>query len=184
MGRPSDWVREVTGRAPMRSPGHPGHQRVIEHAYCDEIARGDLPTECAVAVGVSPVAGTRWFRGAGGMSPYSWSPPALPELRRVCCRLQTPLGGEYLASPLVSGRPGQPQGAGSEVQCRPFLCGRPGRISTSSVITMTVSASEHPVTVPELVTSPETAGSPGSVTRQSTWVVVSRRGRSRKLGVC
>ncbi len=76
MGRPSDWVREVTGRAPMRSPGHPGHQRVVERAFWDEIARGDLPTECAVAVDVSPVAGTRWFRDAGGMSPYSWSPPS------------------------------------------------------------------------------------------------------------
>jgi hypothetical protein len=49
---------------------------VIERAFWDEIARGDLPTECAVAVGVSPVAGSRWFRDAGGMSPYSWSPPA------------------------------------------------------------------------------------------------------------
>ncbi len=60
----------------MRSPGHPGHQRVVERAFWDEIARGDLPTECTVAVGVSPVAGTRWFRDAGGMSPYSWSTPS------------------------------------------------------------------------------------------------------------
>lgn len=76
MGRPSNWVKEVTGRAPMRSPGHPGHQRAVERAFWNEIARGDLPTEAGVAVGVSPVAGTRWFRDAGGMSPYSWSPPS------------------------------------------------------------------------------------------------------------
>lgn len=59
----------------MRSPGHPGHQRVVERAFWDEIAKGDLATECAVAVRVSPVAGSRWFREAGGMSPYSWGPP-------------------------------------------------------------------------------------------------------------
>jgi IS30 family transposase len=74
MGRPSDWMREVTGRAPMRSPGHPGHQRSVERLFWGKIAEGMLPTEAGVAVGVSPVAGTRWFRNAGGMSPYSWSP--------------------------------------------------------------------------------------------------------------
>ncbi len=76
MGRPSDWMREVTGRAPMRSPGHPGHQRIMERRFWDKVAEGLLPTEAAVAVGVSPVKGTRWFRDAGGMSPYSWSPPS------------------------------------------------------------------------------------------------------------
>jgi hypothetical protein len=75
MGRPSDWMREVTGRAPMRSPGHPGHQRSVERLFWDKIAEGVLPTEAGVAVGVSPVANTRWFRDAGGMSPYSWPRP-------------------------------------------------------------------------------------------------------------
>lgn len=76
MGRPSDWMREVTGRAPMRSPGHPGHQRSVERAFWDEVAKGLLPTEAGVAVGVSPVVGSRWFRDAGGMSPYSWNAPS------------------------------------------------------------------------------------------------------------
>ena len=75
MGRPSDWVREVTGRAPMRSPGAPGIQRSVERLFWDKIAEGRLPTEAGVAVGVSPVMGTRWFRDAGGMSPYSWPRP-------------------------------------------------------------------------------------------------------------
>ena len=75
MARPSDWMREVTGRAPMRSPGHPGHQRSVERLFWDKIAEGLLPTEAGVAVGVSPVAGARWFRDAGGMSPYSWPRP-------------------------------------------------------------------------------------------------------------
>ncbi|MFF0495653.1 IS30 family transposase [Nocardia aobensis] len=68
-------MREVTGRAPMRSPGAPGHQRAVERLFWDRIADGMLPTEAGVVVGVSPVAGSRWFREAGGMSPYSWSRP-------------------------------------------------------------------------------------------------------------
>lgn len=76
MGRPSNWVKEITGRAPMRSPGHPGHQRAVERAFRDKIAEGMLPSEAGVAVDVSPVAGSRWFRDAGGMSPYSWGPPS------------------------------------------------------------------------------------------------------------
>ncbi|MCU1640792.1 MAG: Transposase for insertion sequence element [Nocardia sp.] len=75
MGRPSDWAREVTGRAPMRSPGAPAIQRSVERLFWDKIAEGLLPTEAGVAVGVSPVMGSRWFRDAGGMSPYSWSRP-------------------------------------------------------------------------------------------------------------
>ncbi len=75
MGRPSDWMREVTGRAPMRSPGAPGTPRSVERLFWDKIAEGLLPTEAGVAVGVSPVKGSRWFRDAGGMSPYSWSRP-------------------------------------------------------------------------------------------------------------
>lgn len=75
MGRPSDWVREVTGRAPMPSPGAPGIQRSVERRFWDKVAEGLLPTEAGVAVGVSPVVGSRWFRDAGGMSPYCWSRP-------------------------------------------------------------------------------------------------------------
>ncbi|WP_327120928.1 IS30 family transposase [Nocardia sp. NBC_01730] len=68
-------MREVTGRAPMRSPGAPGTQRSVERLFWDKIAEGLLPAEAGVAVGVSPVKGSRWFRDAGGMSPYSWSRP-------------------------------------------------------------------------------------------------------------
>ncbi|WP_419198104.1 IS30 family transposase [Nocardia vinacea] len=59
----------------MRSPGAPGIQRSVERLFWDKIAEGLLPTEAGVAVGVSPVMGSRWFRDAGGMSPYSWSRP-------------------------------------------------------------------------------------------------------------
>lgn len=76
MGRPSDWMREVTGRAPLRSPGAPGMRRSVERLFWDRIAEGLLPAEASVAVGVSPVKGSRWFRDAGGMSPYSWGRPS------------------------------------------------------------------------------------------------------------
>ena len=42
MGRPSDWVREVTGRAPMRSPGAPGHPRSKERDFWEQISTGRL----------------------------------------------------------------------------------------------------------------------------------------------
>jgi IS30 family transposase len=76
VGRPSEWMREVTGRAAMRSPGHPGHVRAKEREFWSVIATGLLPAEAGIAIGVSPVAGSRWFRESGGMSPYSWPPPS------------------------------------------------------------------------------------------------------------
>ncbi|WP_406239431.1 IS30 family transposase [Nocardia sp. NBC_01009] len=69
-------MREVTGRAPMRSPGAPGIGRSTERLFWDKVDEGLLPAEAGVAVGVSPVKGSRWFREAGGMSPYSWPRPS------------------------------------------------------------------------------------------------------------
>ena len=66
MGRPSDRVREVTGRAPMRSPGAPGHPRSKERQIWDQIATGKLPREAAGSVGMGQPVGQRWFRHAGG----------------------------------------------------------------------------------------------------------------------
>ncbi|MEG3614041.1 IS30 family transposase [Isoptericola haloaureus] len=60
----------------MRSPGHPGHQRAVERAFWDEVAMGKLPREAAEAVGVAQAVGQRWFRHAGGMTPYSWPAPS------------------------------------------------------------------------------------------------------------
>ncbi|WP_418278049.1 IS30 family transposase [Isoptericola jiangsuensis] len=60
----------------MRSPGHPGHQRAVERAFWDEVATGKLPREAAEAVGVAQAVGQRWFRHAGGMTPYSWPAPS------------------------------------------------------------------------------------------------------------
>src|SRR3546814_8363231 len=69
-------MKEVTGRAPMRSPGAPSHPRVKEREFWTMISTGLLPTEAGVAIGVAPVVGLRWFRQSGGMSPYSWTAPS------------------------------------------------------------------------------------------------------------
>ena len=76
MGRPSQWEKEVTRRAPMPSPGRPRHRRVKEREFWIEVATGKLPREAAVATGVAEAVGQRWFRHAGGMTPYSWPAPS------------------------------------------------------------------------------------------------------------
>lgn len=60
----------------MRSPGHPGHHRAKEREFWGEVATGKLPREAAEAVGVAQAVGQRWFRHAGGMTPYSWPSPS------------------------------------------------------------------------------------------------------------
>jgi IS30 family transposase len=81
MGRPAGWMKELTGRSPMKSPGAPSHRREIERAFWVEVGRGLSSENAATAVGVSPVVGARWFRHRGGMSPF---PP-------------TPMTGRYLS---------------------------------------------------------------------------------------
>ena len=67
MGRPAGWMKELTGRSAMRSPGAPAHRREVERLFWREIARGLLAEEAASAVGVSSAVGSRWFRHGGGM---------------------------------------------------------------------------------------------------------------------
>lgn len=74
MGRPAGWMKELTGRSPMKSPGAPSLRREIERAFWVEIARGLSSENAATAVGVSPVVGARWFRHRGGMSPFTLAP--------------------------------------------------------------------------------------------------------------
>jgi IS30 family transposase len=70
VGRPAGWMKALTGRSPMKSPGAPSHRREVERLFWDEIARGLTSEDAAAAVGVSSAAGTRWFRQRGGMSPF------------------------------------------------------------------------------------------------------------------
>src|SRR5215210_6538836 len=74
MGRPAGWMKELTGRAPMKSPGAPCHRREVEREFWREIAKGLLPEEAAMAVGASQAVGSRWFRHGGGMPPMDLAP--------------------------------------------------------------------------------------------------------------
>ena len=70
MGRPAGWMTVLTGRSPMKSPGAPSHRREVQREFWREIRGGSLAEEAALAVGVSPAVGARWFRHAGGMPPF------------------------------------------------------------------------------------------------------------------
>ena len=70
MGRPAGWMRELMGRALMKSPGHPTHRRDVERLFWREIAKGSTSEDAALAVGGSSAAGSRWFRERGGMPTF------------------------------------------------------------------------------------------------------------------
>ncbi len=74
MGRPAGWMKELTGRSPMKSPGAPSLRREVERAFWREIAKGVTSEEAAIAVGVSQAVGGRWFRHGGGMPPMDLAP--------------------------------------------------------------------------------------------------------------
>jgi IS30 family transposase len=74
MGRPAGWMTELTGRAPMKSPGKPSLRRDVERLFWHEIAKGLSSEEAALAVGASQAAGSRWFRERGGMATFMIKP--------------------------------------------------------------------------------------------------------------
>jgi len=74
MGRPAGWMIELTGRAPLKSPGKPSLRRDVERLFWHEIAKGLSSEEAALAVGASPAAGSRWFRERGGMATFMLAP--------------------------------------------------------------------------------------------------------------
>ena len=67
MGRPAGWMKALTGRSVMKSPGKPSLRREVEREFWREIAKGVTSEQAAAVLGVSPAAGTRWFRERGGM---------------------------------------------------------------------------------------------------------------------
>ncbi len=75
MGRPAGWMKESTGRSPMKSPGKPSLRRDVERQFWREIAKGTASEDAAVTVGVSTVVGTRWFRERGGMPTFMRDKP-------------------------------------------------------------------------------------------------------------
>ena len=68
MGRPAGWMKELTGRSAMKSPGKPCHRRDVERWFWREVAKGLSSEDAAAVVGVSQAAGSRWFRERGGMA--------------------------------------------------------------------------------------------------------------------
>ena len=70
MGRPAGWMKELTSRAPMKSPGKPSLRRDVERLFWRGIATGLSSEEAALGVGASQAAGSRWFRERGGMPTF------------------------------------------------------------------------------------------------------------------
>jgi transposase, IS30 family len=63
------------GHPPMRSPGRPPvGRREHRQRFWEAIASGLSSEDAAVAAGVSPAVGTRWFREGGGMPTISLAP--------------------------------------------------------------------------------------------------------------
>lgn len=83
MGRPAGWLKELTGRSAMISPGAPKTRRSIERRFWKEIATGSSSENAAGKVGVSAAVGARWFRQGGGMRTIELTEP----------------GGRYLSFP-------------------------------------------------------------------------------------
>jgi transposase, IS30 family len=67
------------GRGALPSPGRPCVARREDHRhFWAAIAAGRSSEDAAVAAGVSPAVGARWFRRAGGMPPSQLAPSAKP----------------------------------------------------------------------------------------------------------
>lgn len=75
MGRPPGWLKQLTGRSAIISPGAPRTRRGIEREFWRRIAEGASSEDAAELVGVSPVVGNRWFRQGGGMATIALAAP-------------------------------------------------------------------------------------------------------------
>ena len=75
MGRPAGWLKELTGRSVMISPGAPKTRRSVEREFWKQIAAGVSSEDAAAVVGVSPAVGARWFRQGGGMPTITLTDP-------------------------------------------------------------------------------------------------------------
>src|SRR5690625_4493297 len=76
MGRPAGWLKAITGRDPMISPGQPSTRRGLEREFWKLIATGLSSEDAAEEVGVSGPVGSRWFRQGDGMPTVSLAAPS------------------------------------------------------------------------------------------------------------
>ena len=74
MGRPAGWMKKLTGRGAMRSPGAPSLRGETERLFWEQIATGLTSEKAADIIGVSSAVGTRWFRHRGGMPLFMSNP--------------------------------------------------------------------------------------------------------------
>ncbi len=88
----------MTGRPALRSPGRPpAWRREDKQRFWLLVAEGETSEDAAVAVGVSPAVGSRWFREAGGMSDVDFAPPtgrylSFPEREEIAVMKAQKLG--------------------------------------------------------------------------------------------
>lgn len=76
MGREPGWGARATGRPAMRSPGRARRwNREHKKGFWSEVAAGATSEDAAVAVGMAPAVGSRWFREAGGMPDVEFNEP-------------------------------------------------------------------------------------------------------------
>ena len=57
MGRPAGWMKELTGRSPMKSPGAPSLRREVERRFWGVIAAGVTAEQAAVYRPADDLAG-------------------------------------------------------------------------------------------------------------------------------
>ena len=72
MGRPAGWMTSSTGRSAMKSSRALAHRREVQREFWIEIAKGLWFVGRGRRGGSrrSPAVDTRWFRHAGGMTPF------------------------------------------------------------------------------------------------------------------
>ena len=82
MEREAGWGAKATGRPPMQSPGR-AKRWTAEHKkrFWMQIAAGASSEDAAVAAGMAPAVGSRWFREAGGMPDVEFNEPTGRHLR-------------------------------------------------------------------------------------------------------
>ena len=107
VGRPAGWMTELTGRAPMKSPGAPRHRLEVERLFWREIVKGLSSDEAAAAVGVSQAVGSRWFRERGGMPTFMLAEPSgrylsFPEREEIAILNSQGVGVREIARRLLS----------------------------------------------------------------------------------
>lgn len=74
MGRPAAWMKQLTGRDAIHSPGSFAPRREVARHFWVQIATGITSERAARAIGVLQAVGSRWFRHRGDMPLFMSKP--------------------------------------------------------------------------------------------------------------